>query len=1061
MFKQVISSGWSGTKVAKMGRLISILAVFVFASSLYPGAITIPQDGTNAFFQTNGPNSELKWGDWWTSSDASAGNQPHMFEIYVPSSVPGSYTLEIELYDPESYQTGSEIDEQEGVGLPSKEWDSTHFWLLAPDSSTEIVNITYPPSASTSEQWNAFASVSISQYGTGIYRLFSISDVDDQNSFKIKIVEADPDGVPNSGDEINVAPVKSSYQHFSTGCTSFWFFVPDKPELRLSNFDMDGETSVVYTDPDGNVINGTVSGGTVWNNGGGAGYPPPGGDVITNPTVGWWRADLCIGVGNQYIFWSEGAVFIENPPSFPDCDITKDDGITETTPNFTQTYKILVVNSGTGPALNTVVADTLPDNVTYVEATGSPTVGSYNGRTTLQWDLGQLAGGARDSVYVTVTVNSNASGTVLNKAYLSYDDVLYNNYSGIFDSDEDTIVSPATIGDLVWYDADSSGTKEPGENGIDNVTLYLINSSGDTIDTQTTDQNGAYSFANVAPGSYTVDVDNSTVSIDYVLTTSSEPLSVTVTSGQNYQNADFGYVEGPDSDGDRIKDHLEGTGDRDGDGIPDNEDYDPSGYIYAETTGEILSGGSIQVSGPGAITILYDGSTGYYEFYTDGTAGTYTVTVTPPPGYQLSTTCTSSDPPPIDPTGQSNPLVLGNGENGSTGFLTSADCTPYYFTFNLESGDPFIINNNYPMRYTGIDFGDAQDPTYPSLLASNGARHSIVPGFYLGSSVDAESDGQPSATGFGDDSDGNDDDDGITFPGALVQSSENTIQVVASADGYLNGWMDLNQDGDWADAGEHIIQDVALTAGTNNVTFTLPEISYEPPLRTVGLMSRFRFSSQTGLSYTGYAPDGEVEDYLVDTMIPVELTGFSAIAQNGMVVLSWQTQTESGNLGFYVYRSESPNGTYAKITEKMIPGQGNSESQHEYSFVDQSAEPGKTYFYKIADVSLDGTLTLHGPKEVRVELPADYALKQNYPNPFNPETIIEYSLKEAGTVNLTVYNINGQVVKTLVSEYREAGHHKTKWDGRNSAGDKVPSGIYLYSLQINDVKMTRRMALTK
>jgi len=65
----------------------------------------------------------------------------------------------------------------------------------------------------------------------------------------------------------------------------------------------------------------------------------------------------------------------------------------------------------------------------------------------------------------------------------------------------------------------------------------------------------------------------------------------------------------------------------------------------------------------------------------------------------LSSTCLQQDPPPFDPTGDPNPTVLGNGENGSTGYLTSNACTPYYLTFDLEPGDPFIINNNFPLRY--------------------------------------------------------------------------------------------------------------------------------------------------------------------------------------------------------------------------------------------------------------------------------------------------------------------------------------------------------------------------
>jgi hypothetical protein len=77
----------------------------------------------------------------------------------------------------------------------------------------------------------------------------------------------------------------------------------------------------------------------------------------------------------------------------------------------------------------------------------------------------------------------------------------------------------------------------------------------------------------------------------------------------------------PDTDGDGAPDSVEGTGDRDGDGIPDNEDYDPTGYFYDESTGEIIPGGQIAVAGPGVVTIIQDGSDGFYQFTTGGTAG--------------------------------------------------------------------------------------------------------------------------------------------------------------------------------------------------------------------------------------------------------------------------------------------------------------------------------------------------------------------------------------------------------------------------------------------------------
>jgi len=153
-----------------------------------------------------------------------------------------------------------------------------------------------------------------------------------------------------------------------------------------------------------------------------------------------------------------------------------------------------------------------------------------------------------------------------------------------------------------------------------------------------------------------------------------------------------------DSDGDGVNDNDEGDGDRDLDGVANYQDYDPTGYLFDEDSAEIVSGGSIEVTGPGDITIVEDGSEGYYQFITDGTPGTYTLDVTVPSGYALSGVCLQGDPPAYDPTGEPEPVNLGNGENADTGFLTSNACTTFYLSFDLEAGDPNIINNNIPLE---------------------------------------------------------------------------------------------------------------------------------------------------------------------------------------------------------------------------------------------------------------------------------------------------------------------------------------------------------------------------
>jgi hypothetical protein len=92
-------------------------------------------------------------------------------------------------------------------------------------------------------------------------------------------------------------------------------------------------------------------------------------------------------------------------------------------------------------------------------------------------------------------------------------------------------------------------------------------------------------------------------------------------------------------------------------------------------------------------------------------------------------------------------------------------------------------------------------------------------------------------------------------------------------------------------------------------------------------------------------------------------------------------------------------------------------------------------------------------------VPEAFALHQNYPNPFNPETRIEYDLAEAAEVRLTIYDVLGREVATLVEGRLLPGRHDARWDGRNHRGVRVSAGMYFYSLRANHFKMVRKMTL--
>jgi len=94
-------------------------------------------------------------------------------------------------------------------------------------------------------------------------------------------------------------------------------------------------------------------------------------------------------------------------------------------------------------------------------------------------------------------------------------------------------------------------------------------------------------------------------------------------------------------------------------------------------------------------------------------------------------------------------------------------------------------------------------------------------------------------------------------------------------------------------------------------------------------------------------------------------------------------------------------------------------------------------------------------------LPTEFGLSQNVPNPFNPSTIVEYALPKDAQVNLSVYNVLGQHVTTLVNEMQRAGRQTVTWDGTDASGVSVASGVYFYKLRAGDYSNTKKMLLLK
>jgi len=212
------------------------------------------------------------------------------------------------------------------------------------------------------------------------------------------------------------------------------------------------------------------------------------------------------------------------------------------------------------------------------------------------------------------------------------------------------------------------------------------------------------------------------------------------------------------------------------------------------------------------------------------------------------------------------------------------------------------------------------------------------------------------------------------------------------------------------------------------------------------------------ISGSGSRDEIAIDNIAFFNILPVELTSFSASVIGNAVKLIWKTATEVNNYGFDILR-QAHTSTSLSMTgwEKIgfVSGNGNSNSPKSYSFTDRDVNSGK-YSYRLKQIDNDGTFEYSKKVEADLGAPTKFELGQNYPNPFNPTTTISYDLPEAANVKLTIFNILGQEIATLVDGFKEAGNHTLNFDA-----DNLDSGLYIYKLQAGSQVQTKKMTLIK
>ena len=211
------------------------------------------------------------------------------------------------------------------------------------------------------------------------------------------------------------------------------------------------------------------------------------------------------------------------------------------------------------------------------------------------------------------------------------------------------------------------------------------------------------------------------------------------------------------------------------------------------------------------------------------------------------------------------------------------------------------------------------------------------------------------------------------------------------------------------------------------------------------------------------------EDFVLD----VSLADFVAVKGYGL-----QVQYEASKLEFVEARTEQPLGGSAFATPQVLSDEGGVLALAAYGDVVADGEVALSLVFRptteiestVIEITDSETydsafgfnrLALPAPVQVQTR-PEVFALANNYPNPFNPATTIKYALPQAADVALTVYNVLGQPVRTLVAEHQNAGRYVVEWDAANDSGHSLSSGMYFYRLEAGgEFLETKKMLLLK
>jgi hypothetical protein len=236
---------------------------------------------------------------------------------------------------------------------------------------------------------------------------------------------------------------------------------------------------------------------------------------------------------------------------------------------------------------------------------------------------------------------------------------------------------------------------------------------------------------------------------------------------------------------------------------------------------------------------------------------------------------------------------------------------------------------------------------------------------------------------------------------------------------------------------------------------TMDAYSAVVPTLFDGTDQTFMVTGHTSIS-TIFAATAPETGQSVDNLVPQAPSGLAAVGGDTAILLKWVAPDDPDINYYEVYKS---------TVENFDPtGMAPVATLVETEYIDQDVVTGSTYFYQVTAYDFSGNQGVFSSEKMATatavdltgEVPEQFSLSQNYPNPFNPTTNIEFAIPQAGAVTITIFDVSGKQVGTLVDEFMQPGTYTMPWNAQGLA-----SGVYIYKMESGSFVQTNTMLLIK